>query len=761
MKNTNKKLQYILSIFAFVCTIGAIAQDIKGTWKGELEVQGMKLEMSFNISDENGNYSSTFDVPQQGAVGIPLETTTFADNTLTIESAKFKLKYVGILDGENLNGTYSQMGQEYPFNLKKTVKTKPGDTSLPSSDEELNKIASLETSNYKYAVEDFFKTPDAYYFKLSPDGKYMSYLKRTDEGKSNLYIKNIESDKEVVIVEEKEDKLSGYFWANEDRILYSQDKGGNENYHLFGVNIDGSNNTELTPYKDVRVTLQASLKEDKEHVIVLMNKDNPQQEEPYKLNIISGDIQKLYTVKTGEAPIPSTGYKFDKDGNLRAISRIVNGVETTFEYKIDGEFKKLHTAPMGDAFSILSFNYNSTNPDEAYVATNLNSDKTEVQLFDLRKNEAIKTVYKHDVYDVASIRLSRKRNFELDYVIYNGEKYTIIPMSKTYKKIHKRLKKEFGDKSFYTVGKSDDESVFLIVTTSDKIVGEYYTYDIKKDEVKLLYKLLPKLEEKDMATVKPITFTSRDGITLHGYITLPKEAEQGKKVPMVVIPHGGPQGVRDSWSFLPENQLFASRGYATLQVNFRISGGYGKEFMKKGFKQIGRKVMDDIEDGIQYSLNQGWIDKGRIAIYGVSHGGYAVLRGLTKTPELYACGVDYVGVSNLNTFMNTIPAYWEKYRDFLYKAWYNPNNPEEKKIMDEISPALHVDKIEKPLFVIQGANDPRVNIDEADQIVKNLRARGISVPYMVKYNEGHGFHHEDNRIQLYKTVLGFFAEHLK
>jgi dipeptidyl aminopeptidase/acylaminoacyl peptidase len=272
---------------------------------------------------------------------------------------------------------------------------------------------------------------------------------------------------------------------------------------------------------------------------------------------------------------------------------------------------------------------------------------------------------------------------------------------------------------------------------------------------------MPQLAEGDMAEMRPITFKSRDGVTLHGYITLPKEALNGEKVPVIVNPHGGPQGIRDSWGFNPEAQLFASRGYATLQVNFRISGGYGREFLESGFKQIGRKAMDDVEDGLQYVVEQGWVDKDNAAIYGGSHGGYAVLRGLTKTPDLYACGVDYVGVSNLYTFMNTIPPYWKPYLKIIKEIWYDESVPEEKAIMDEVSPVFHIDKIKKPLFVVQGANDPRVNIDESDQIVKALRSKGYDVPYMVKYDEGHGFGKEENRIALYESMMGFYAKHLK
>lgn len=640
-----------------------------------------------------------------------------------------------------------------------TKQTLPGDPALPSSDQELEALIAKENGNFKYKVEDYFQTPEAYAFKLSPDGSYLSYMKRRDDGKRDLYLKDTTTQKEIKLVAQKEDLIRSYFWASEDRIVYSQDRGGDENYHLYGVHLDGSGNEELTPFEGVRVQVLATLKDDKEHVIVQMNKDNPAQEEPYKLNIETAAITKLYTVTEGDPPV--AGYDFDKDGNLRAISRIVNGVDMELLYHIDGEFSKIMEVPFGESFGIIRFDYASDNPDAAYVMSNLATDKMEIQRYDLRANKVLETVYKDDTYDVSGITLSRKRNYEIDYFSHNGEKAVIVPVSTTYKKVQQRLEKEFGEKDFYVVGRTDEEDKMMVVVTSDRIIGEYYLYDVVKDTVTLLYKILPQLKEEDMATMTPITFKSRDGLTLYGYLTLPNGIKEGQKVPLIVNPHGGPQGIRNSWGFNPEAQLFASRGYATLAVNFRISGGYGKKFYTAGFGQIGRKAMDDVEDGIDYVIQQGKVDKDKVAIYGASHGGYAVLRGMTKTPEKYACGVDYVGVSNLHTFMGTIPAYWEKYRDMLHTIWYNPNDPDQKKIMDEVSPALHVHKIQKPLFVVQGANDPRVNIDEADQIVSQLRARGVEVPYMVKYDEGHGFGKEENTLELYKAMMGFFATHLK
>ncbi|SRX52727.1 S9 family peptidase [Aequorivita sp. CIP111184] len=735
------------------------AQELNGSYSGTLDVQGMQMELIYNITQTADGLTATLDVPVQGASGIELDSVILQDKEVTIKSAKMKMTFTGTLSGNNIEGTYEQMGQEYPLTLKKTLKTKPGNTSLPSTDAELTKLASKETGNYKYSVADYFKTPEAYSFKLSPNGRFISYMKRRETGERDLYLKETATQKETLLIKQEEDLIRGYFWANNNRILYLQDKGGNENHHVFGVDVTGESKKELTPYEGVKVNIIESLKEDEDHVIVQMNKDNLQQEEPYKLNINTGEAIKLYTVNAGDPPV--AGYDFDRNGNLRAINRIVDGINAEILYNIDGEFKQLRVTDFGDVFGISSFNPNTDNPDDAYVISNLGKDKMEIQLFDLKKNEKIKTIFSNDTFDVSGLSLSRKRNYEIDYFSYTGEKAVIVPVSSTYKKIYKRLQKEFGEKQFFTVDRTDDESQYMVAVTSDKIVGEYYLYDVEKDTVTLLYKLLPQLKSEDMATMKPISYKSRDGLTIHGYITLPNSYKKGEMLPVIVNPHGGPQGIRDNWGFNPEAQLFASRGYATLHVNFRVSGGYGKEFLKAGYGQIGRKAMDDVEDGIDYIVNQGWADKNKVAIYGGSHGGYAVLRGMTKTPDKYACGVDYVGVSNLHTFMKTIPPYWEKYRDLLYKIWYNPNIPEEKAIMDEISPALHVNKIQKPLFVVQGANDPRVNIDEADQIVESLRKRGVEVPYMVKYDEGHGFGKEENRLSLYEAMMGFFAENLK
>ena len=635
----------------------------------------------------------------------------------------------------------------------------PGNPALVTSEADLKALATFDKGDYKYRVEDYFSKPKASSFQISPDGKYMSYMEKEDgTTKRHVYVKEIATGKVTRIIEEKDELIRGYGWVNEHRLVYVMDKGGNENYHIYAVNLDGTNNIDLTPFDGVRAGILNMLKEQKDYIIIQMNKNNKQVFDPYKLNVVTGELTQLY--ENTDLTNPIAGYDFDKDGNLRAYTKLVNGTEAELWYKdlTTNEFKLIHHGTWYENFGIAGFDYSGKNPDYAYAVTNVGSDKARIVLYDFKQNKIVKEVFSNPNYDVSDISRSRKRNYEIDYFAYEGDKYVIIPQSAFYKDLNQRMKAQFGDKDVYVTDFDDDENTFLMIVQSDKLYGTYYQYDAKTKKFTLLYDLMPQLKEEDMAEMRPITFKSRDGLTIHGYITLPKSALEGKKVPLVVNPHGGPQGVRDSWGFNPEAQLFASRGYATLQVNFRISGGYGTEFLKAGFKQVGRACMDDVEDGVKYVLEQGWIDKDKIAIYGGSHGGYATLMGMIKTPGLYACGVDYCGVSNIFTFLNSIPEYWKPQLQIIKEVWYDTDIKEEEDIARQVSPVYQADKIQRPVFVIQGGNDPRVNINEADQIVETLRKKGFDVPYMVKYNEGHGYQREENRMDMYKCTLGFLAK---
>jgi dipeptidyl aminopeptidase/acylaminoacyl peptidase len=736
-------------------------QEIVGFWNGEIEIDENKLAISITISQLSENFFSEISIDSLGLSNLEASKIQIDQNNVAIQWNTVHILFDGIFIKNQIEGTISIQGNKLPLNLTKTQKELKGNTKLPSTQAEIERLIQLGETNRQYTVKDYFSRPKASGFKLSPNGKYLSYREKDDQTKRHIYIKNIEKGTVTKVVEEGEELIRGYGWANNERIFFAKDQGGDENYHIFAVDISGENLQDLTPFENVKASIIHGLKEDNDHIIISLNKNNPQVFEPYKLNVFSGTLIQLFENSDPENPIQD--YTFDKDGTLRAYTKLKNGVQNELYYKnLETQDFELHnTTNWDDAFDISMFNYPSGNDNEVYIRTNLDSDKTRIILYDFATKSIVKEVFNHPIYDVSGMSVSRKRNYEIDYFAYNGEKYVIIPESDFYKKIHQDMTNKFPDKEFYITDHDDDEQIFLIMVQSDKLFGTYYEYDVNEGSFKLLYDLMPHLKESDMAPMQPIQFTSRDGLTLHGYITIPKEAFNGKKVPLIVNPHGGPQGVRDSWGFNSEAQLFASMGWATLQVNFRISGGYGKEFLRAGFKQIGRKLMDDVEDGVCFVLEKGWTDKEKIAIYGASHGGYATLMGLVKTPDLYCCGVDYVGVSNIFTFFESFPEYWKPYKDIVKQIWYDLDNEEERKIAKEVSPFYQIDKIKKPLYVVQGANDPRVKIGESDQIVEGLRNRGIEVPYLVKYDEGHGFAKENNSIEFYQSMIGFLYQYLK
>ncbi|HHW81020.1 MAG TPA: S9 family peptidase, partial [Bacteroidales bacterium] len=672
-----KRIGLLATVIIMAITVSA--QSLVGDWKGVLTVQGVELELVFHVEKAGDDYTSTMDVPLQGAVGIPVEKTVLDGNSVSFAIPMAQISVKGTIEGNTITADYEQAGQQFPLVLTKFEQTLPGNPDLVSSDEELKALAALDKGDYKYEVADYFAKPEASSFNLSPNGKYLSYMENDPSGnkKRHVYIKEIATGEVNLAIEEKDELIKGYGWINDDRLFYAMDKGGDENFHIYAANIDGTNAKDLTPYDGVKAAIINILKDQKDYIIISMNKNNPQVFEPYKLNVVTGEVEQLYSNDDPANPIQ--GYSFDKDGELRAFTKMKDGIKMELYYKdlASGEFNLMKTMNWDESFGIMGFDYASDNMDQAYVVSNLDSDKARIVLYDLKKNELVKEVFSHPDYDVSGMARSRKRNYEIDFFSYNGEKNVLIPVSESFKEFDAAAKETFPNKEVYRVDFDDNEETYLVIVQSDKLYGTYYTYDVANKEFTLLYDLMPQLKEEDMAEMRPITFTSRDGLTIHGYITLPKAALEGKKVPMIVNPHGGPQGIRDSWGFNPETQLFASRGYATLQVNFRISGGYGKEFLRAGFKQIGRKAMDDVEDGVRYVLEQGWVDEDKIAIYGGSHGGYATLMGLIKTPDLYTCGVNYVGVSNIETFFSSFPEYWKPLTEMVKAIWYDLDDPEE------------------------------------------------------------------------------------
>ena len=600
-------------------------------------------------------------------------------------------------------------------------------------------------------LEDFFRNPDKSSYQISPNGEYYSYM-APYENRMNIFIQK-RGDKEALRLTSETDRdIAGYFWPNNDQILYVKDDGGNENYKLFGVNIDGSNLVCFTDFEDVRTQILDDLPEIPNEVIIGMNKRNPQVFDPYRLNIENGEMEML-----AENPGNIQGWMFDHAGKLRVAFAIVDGVNTSLLYREteQDEWKDVLTTSFKETMSPSFFTFDNKN---VIGTSNLGRDKSAVVEFDISKGKETKVLYENKEYDVSSVSYSRKRKV-ITAASYTSSKRERHFFDKETEKLFKRLGKDLGDYEIAITANNKEETVYIIRTYSDRSMGAYYIYDMGTDKLEKIVDVSPWIDEDEMASVTPIQYTARDGLNIHGYLTLPKgmTMKNAKNLPVVVNPHGGPWA-RDGWGFNPEIQFLANRGYAVLQMNFRGSTGYGKAFWEASFKKWGREMQDDITDGTKWLIDQGIADPDRIAIYGGSYGGYATLMGLVKEPKLYAAGVDYVGVSNMFTFMKTIPPYWEPLLEMFYEMVGNPTT--DSLMLREVSPVFHVDKIEAPLFVAQGANDPRVNKDESDQMVEAMKARNIDVEYLVKDNEGHGFRNEENRFEFYRAMEAFLGKHL-
>ncbi|NND05556.1 MAG: S9 family peptidase [Saprospiraceae bacterium] len=629
----------------------------------------------------------------------------------------------------------------------------PGDLSLPSSAEELQTLIELgQAGNHKYSVEDFFRNPEKSAYQLSPGGEYFSYT-APFERRKNVCVQKIGEEQALQLTKETDRDISGYGWASASRILYIKDAAGDENFQLYAIDLDGGNPKELTPFEGVRIQIIDILEDNEDEIIIGMNKNNPQLFEPYRLNIHSGALNRLAENRNVMEPIDS--WMTDHAGRLRIATKVKGGTNTVLMYRDSEEedFREIIETDFTENMSPLFFDFEHYHI--VYASSNLGRDKSEIVKFDMHAGKEVgDVIFGHPDVDVSGLHYSKKRKV-LTSISYTTDKVKRKFLDEQTEATYHFLTNKLPGFEVGFASNSKDEHKFIIRTYSDRSLGAYYFFDAVSRELVKITDVSPWLHERDLVPMKPIAYQSRDGLTIHGYLSLP--SDQDKNLPIIINPHGGPW-VRDAWGYNPEVQLFANRGYGVLQMNYRSSTGYGKSFFKAGFKEWGKKMQDDITDGVHWLIDEGIADPVRISIYGGSYGGYATLAGVTFTPELYCCAIDYVGVSNLFTFMKTIPPYWKPYLDMMYAMVGNPEHDAER--MREASPAYHIDKISAPLFVIQGANDPRVNIDESDQIVRSLRESGIDVPYMVKYDEGHGFHNEENRFEVYKAALGFLAKHL-
>jgi dipeptidyl aminopeptidase/acylaminoacyl peptidase len=596
-------------------------------------------------------------------------------------------------------------------------------------------------------MKDFFRNPEKTGFAISPDGKYLSWV-APYESRLNVFVRPLAGGSEIRVTSETARDISGYFWKG-DRILYVKDFGGDENFHVVSVDLAGKDLRDLTPGEKLRAEVVDVLEDDDQFVLLSNNRRDARVFDVYRVDVKTGKESQV-----AQNPGNITGWMTDHAGRLR-VATTTDGVNASLLYreKEQDPFKPILTTNFKESVSPILFTFDDK---RLYVSSNRGRDKAALFEFDPATAKEGKLIFEHPDVDVEGLTYSRKRKTLLaaSFTTWKLQRHFLDPEAKA---MFEKVQAQLPGYEIFFASNNKAEDKYIVSTSSDRTRGSRYLFDKATGKLTLLGEVSPWLKEQDLAEMKPVTYTSRDGLTIHGYLTLPK-GKAAKGLPVVVNPHGGPW-YRDSWRFNPEVQFLASRGYAVFQMNFRGSTGYGRQFWEASFKQWGGTMQNDITDGVRWLVKEGIADPKRVAIYGGSYGGYATLAGVTLTPDLYAAAVDYVGVSNLFTFMKTIPPYWKPFLDMMHEMVGDPEK--DRARMEATSPAFLADRIKTPLLIAQGAKDPRVNKAESDQMVEALKKRGIEVEYLVKDNEGHGFHNEENRFAFYEAMEQFLGKHLK
>jgi dipeptidyl aminopeptidase/acylaminoacyl peptidase len=608
----------------------------------------------------------------------------------------------------------------------------------------------------------FFGDPEISGAQISPDGKYLAFIKPL-KGTRNIWVKgtNEPFDAAKPITNDPKRPIPGYFWSRDGKfILFVQDQGGNENYNVYAVNpaespaagqdVPAAHN--LTDLKNVRAVIYSVPKNDPDTIYVGLNDRDPAWHDLYKVKISTGE-RTLLRKNTERL----TGWVFDLKDELRLATRSAeNGDTEVLRVDADG-FKKIYTCNVFESCGPVRFHKDNK---RVYMVTNkgAQSDLISLVLFDpqAEKEEMVEADPLKRV-DFGNASFSEVTD-ELIATSYEDERSRVYWKDKSFEADDKLLKKRLPGKDIAFNSSTKDERLWLIAARSDTEPGEVYIFDRGNKKLTLQYVLFDKLPREHLAPMKAITYKSSDGMEVPAFLTLPKGVAS-KNLPLIVFPHGGPWG-RDTWGYKTFAQFLANRGYAVLQPNFRASTGYGKKFLNAGNNEWGQKMQDDLTWGVKYLVAEGIADPRRVGIMGGSYGGYATLAGLAFTPDVYAAGVSIVGPSNLLTLLNSIPPYWESIRKVFNERMGDPSTPAGRAQLERQSPLNSATKIKSPLLVVQGANDPRVNKAESDQIVVALRERGFPVEYLVAPDEGHGFQRPINNMAMIAASEKFLARYL-
>ena len=605
----------------------------------------------------------------------------------------------------------------------------------------------------------FFGNPEITSGTLSPDGSKLAFMKAY-QGIMNIWVKSVDEPFEnAVPLTDSARPLYGYFWSEDSKyILYVKDQDGDENINIFAINPEEGKqgiptSRNLTPAKEVAAQILHVSQNDPDLMMIGLNERDKAWHDLYELRISTGKLTMIFK-NTDRV----TGYEFDWDDRLRILYKTdVQGNTVFLRINTDSSLTSIYETKVVETAYIAGWNEDNT---QFYLVTNV-GDLDKTTLFLMNPNLLELTKIESDPenkVDFGGLMLEQNTR-KMIMTSYTQDKPKFYWKDKDWENMYHILKAKFPGREVGFSSSTKDYTKFLVGTYGDKFASETWYYDRLSNDFVFQYTARPELKkvENSLASMTSVSYKSSDGLEIPAYLTLPVGAK-GENLPVVVLVHGGPKGPRDYWGYNAEVQFLTNRGYAVLQPNFRASGGFGKQFLNAGDLQWGKLMQDDITFGVKYLIEMDIADPARIAIMGGSYGGYATLAGLAFTPDLYACGVDIVGPSNIFTLLESIPPYWESGRAFLYGMVGDPNSEEGKERIREASPLFSVDKISKPLLIIQGSNDPRVKQAEADQIVIALRDKGKKVDYLLAKDEGHGFAKPLNRMAMYAEVEKFLAE---
>jgi dipeptidyl aminopeptidase/acylaminoacyl peptidase len=595
-----------------------------------------------------------------------------------------------------------------------------------------------------------FGNPERVSPQISPDGKRLAWIAPNTNNVLQVWVKTVDKDDDKVVTADKKRGIRQYFWAEDSQtVIYMQDIDGDENWHVYGVDLVSSNIRDYTPFQGVRAQVSATDPNFPDEMLIEMNLRDRQLFDVHRLQLKTGAL-----VLDTENPGDVAGWAADPKFQVRGaqIQTPDGGTEIRIRDDVKSPWKSWIKVGPDEILNFVDF---TADGKSVTLTSSIGSDTARV----VEKNIATgaeKVIATSDEVDAGNVQVHPKKHVVEAVSFAPGRaKWTVVDPS---------VKADFEsiaglhDGDFSVVNRDDKDVTWLVAFTSDRGPVSYHAWDRAVKKGTFLFVHQPKLEGLKLAPMKPVVIKSRDSLNLNSYLTLPVGLPP-KNLPMVLFVHGGPWG-RDMWGYNSSAQWFANRGYACLQVNFRGSTGYGKKFLNAGNKEWGLKMHTDLIDAVDWAVKEGYADPKKVAIMGGSYGGYATLAGLTFTPEKFTCGVDIVGPSNLKTLINSIPPYWKPMRSMFDVRMGNVDDPKDAELIKNASPLFKADKIVRPLLIGQGANDPRVKQAESEQIVEAIEKNRGSVTYVVYPDEGHGFARPENRIDFNARAEAFLAKYI-